>query len=419
MESWVRVAVLSLGGALGVNARFWLGVWMSRWVSPQFPWATFTINVSGSFAIGFLTVALASWLPHPHVRLLVVVGFLGGFTTFSTFAFESLTLWENGEGTRSLINTIGSVVAGLVAVALGVALARGLVDLGAEHATRPVGPASDSTDRTQPSIEAGEGALGPGPGVEGRRDQEGLMIPSRASLLRLYVNSSDRWRGKPLYQAVVETARTSGLAGASVFRVELSYGTHGRLNDERSDYESADIPVLIEVIDAPERTERLLVELGSMVGEGLATVRAVGVFRYAHPGEKRGATGPAPSERSTPMQIEGDAQRVTVYIGSSDTWNGGNLATAIVERCRAMGIAGATVTRGVMGFGKQSLVHKAHFLGLSDDLPERVEVVDRPERVAALLPILDEMVGGGLVVVEDVKVVRYLHDPKTPAERAV
>jgi protein CrcB len=415
VEPWVRVAVLSVGGALGVNARFWLGVWMSRWVSPQFPWATFTINVSGSFAIGFLTVALASWLPHPHVRLLVVVGFLGGYTTFSTFAFESLTLWENGEGTRSLINTIGSVAAGLVAVALGVALARSVVDLGAEHATRPVGPANVPTDRTQPSVEAGEGALG----VGGRRDQEELMIPSRASLLRLYVNSSDRWRGKPLYQAVVETARTTGLAGASVFRVELSYGTHGRLNDERSDYESADIPVLIEVIDAPERAEGLLAELGSMVGEGLATVRAVRVFRYAHPGERRGLAEPAPSERSEPMQIEGDAQRVTVYIGSSDTWNGGNLATAIVERCRAMGIAGATVTRGVMGFGKQSLVHKAHFLGLSDDLPERVEVVDRPERVAALLPILDEMVGGGLVVVEDVKVVRYLHDPKTPAEREV
>jgi protein CrcB len=412
VEPWVRVAVLSVGGALGVNARFWLGVWMSRWVSPQFPWATFTINVSGSFAIGFLTVALASWLPHPHVRLLVVVGFLGGFTTFSTFAFESLILWENGAGTHSFINMIGSVAAGLVAVALGVALARSLVDLGAEH---PVGRASDSTDRTQPSVEAGEGAFGLG----GRRNQEELMIQSRASLLRLYVNSTDRWRGKALYQAVVETARTTGLAGASVFRVELSYGTHGRLNDERSDYESADIPVLIEVIDAPERAERLLAELGSMVGEGLATVRAVRVFRYAHQGERRGRAGPAPSERSTPMQIEGDAQRVTVYIGSSDTWNGGNLATAIVERCRAMGIAGATVTRGVMGFGKQSLVHKAHFLGLSDDLPERVEVVDRPERIAALLPILDEMVGGGLVVVEDVKVVRYLHDPKTPAEREV
>ena len=126
MEHWLRVIVLSVGGALGVNARYWLGVWMSRWVSPQFPWATFTINVSGSFAIGFLTTLLVRWLPHPHVRLLVLVGFLGGYTTFSTFAFESLSLWERGERALSLANLAGSVVAGFAAVALGVALARGL-----------------------------------------------------------------------------------------------------------------------------------------------------------------------------------------------------------------------------------------------------------------------------------------------------
>ena len=110
------------------------------------------------------------------------------------------------------------------------------------------------------------------------------------------------------------------------------------------------------------------------------------------------------------MPIEGQAQRVTVYIGSSDTWHGGNLAVAIVERCRKLGMAGATASRGVMGFGKQSVIHRAHLLGLSDDLPERIEVVDQPERIDALLPSLDEMVGGGLIVVEDVQVVRYRAD---------
>jgi uncharacterized protein len=107
------------------------------------------------------------------------------------------------------------------------------------------------------------------------------------------------------------------------------------------------------------------------------------------------------------MMIEGDALRVTVYVGSRDTWHGQNLATAIVERCRSMGLAGATLTRGIMGFGKNSRIHRAHLLGISDDLPERIEVVDRPERIEELLPVLDEMVQGGLVVVEDVRVVRY------------
>src|SRR5512144_98000 len=117
------------------------------------------------------------------------------------------------------------------------------------------------------------------------------------------------------------------------------------------------------------------------------------------------------------MQIEGPAQRVTIYVGSSDTWHGQNLVVAIVERCRKMGLAGATASRGLMGFGKASHLHRAHLLRLSEDLPERVEVIDRPERIAELLPVLDEMVKGGLVIVEDVQIVRYLHDPKAGASQ--
>lgn len=134
MEAWLKVLALSIGGVLGVNVRYWLGAWMSRWASPQFPWATFTINVSGSFLIGFLTVALARWLPHPNARLLVITGFLGGYTTFSTFESESLSLWERGEGLLMGTNLIGSVAAGFAAVLLGTALARGLVD----RTSRPV-----------------------------------------------------------------------------------------------------------------------------------------------------------------------------------------------------------------------------------------------------------------------------------------
>jgi PII-like signaling protein len=119
------------------------------------------------------------------------------------------------------------------------------------------------------------------------------------------------------------------------------------------------------------------------------------------------------SEGTAPMHIEGAGQRVTVYIGSADTWHGSNLAMAIVERCRKLGYAGATASRGVMGFGKNSRVHRAKLLGLSQDLPEKVEIVDMPDRIAELLPVLEEMVAGGLVIVEDVQIVRYQHHPGT------
>jgi PII-like signaling protein len=105
------------------------------------------------------------------------------------------------------------------------------------------------------------------------------------------------------------------------------------------------------------------------------------------------------------MPVEGVVQRVTVYIGSSDTWHGRNLALAIVERCRQMGIAGASASLGVMGFGKHGLIHRARLLGLPQDLPERIEIVDEPEQIARLLPVLEEMVEGGLVLLQDVQVI--------------
>ncbi len=150
METWYQVAVLSLGGVLGVNARYWLGVAITRWVGSQFPWATFTINVTGSFAIGFCTVILARWLPHPHARLLVVVGFLGGYTTFSSYSFESLALWERGERGLCLTYMVGSVFAGFVAVVLGTVAGRGLMPSGASRAAADRAPAHQNV-RAQPT----------------------------------------------------------------------------------------------------------------------------------------------------------------------------------------------------------------------------------------------------------------------------
>ena len=115
-----------------------------------------------------------------------------------------------------------------------------------------------------------------------------------------------------------------------------------------------------------------------------------------------------------PKPIEGEVQRVTIYIGSSDTWHGRNLAMAIVERCRKLEIAGATASLGVMGYGKHSRIHRTRLLGLSEDLPERIEIVDRPDRIATLLPILEEMVGGGLIFLDDVRAICYRHHDEAP-----
>jgi len=105
--------------------------------------------------------------------------------------------------------------------------------------------------------------------------------------------------------------------------------------------------------------------------------------------------------------IEGDAKRVTIYVEESDRWQHKPLHTAIVEMLRSHDCAGATVVRGIEGFGKSSRIHTSSILSLSEDLPMIITFVDRPERIDAMLPAIDEMVGGGMVLVEDVHVRRY------------
>jgi len=109
------------------------------------------------------------------------------------------------------------------------------------------------------------------------------------------------------------------------------------------------------------------------------------------------------------MKITGPAKHLRIFIGESDRWHHRPLADAILEMLRSEGLAGATVTRGIAGFGAHSRIHTAHILRLSEDLPVVIEAVDRPDRIAKVLPKLDEMVGEGLVAVSDVEIVLYRH----------
>ncbi|MFB6631136.1 DUF190 domain-containing protein [Streptomyces sp. NPDC056362] len=112
-------------------------------------------------------------------------------------------------------------------------------------------------------------------------------------------------------------------------------------------------------------------------------------------------------------RLRGRALRVTVFVGESDTWHHKPLYTQIVARAREAGLAGASVFRGIEGFGASSLIHTQRLLSLSEDLPVAVVVVDTEEKVRGFLPELDAMVGEGLVILDDCEVFRYVGRPKT------
>lgn len=107
------------------------------------------------------------------------------------------------------------------------------------------------------------------------------------------------------------------------------------------------------------------------------------------------------------MQIPSDAVLLRIFLGESDRWEHKPLYEAIVLKAREAHLAGATVLRGPMGFGKASRVHTSKILRLSADLPLVIEIVDSEENINAFLPTLDQMMGGGLVTMEKVKVLHY------------
>ena len=106
-------------------------------------------------------------------------------------------------------------------------------------------------------------------------------------------------------------------------------------------------------------------------------------------------------------ELDGQQTLMRIHIGEADKADGMPLYQALVELFRKKGLAGATVTRGIAGFGAQSTLHTTHLLRLSQDLPIVIEVVDSQENIDRVLPLLDGMLGGGLVTMEKVRVIRY------------
>ncbi|MCL4207392.1 MAG: DUF190 domain-containing protein [Pirellulaceae bacterium] len=114
------------------------------------------------------------------------------------------------------------------------------------------------------------------------------------------------------------------------------------------------------------------------------------------------------------MKIEADAKLVTVYVNSTDRHHGQALYAAIVQLCKDRAMAGATVTRCEEGFGASGRIHTTRLMELAENLPVRIEIVDIEERIAPFLAALEPMIGEGLVTVSDVRITRYLRDPKHP-----
>jgi uncharacterized protein len=109
------------------------------------------------------------------------------------------------------------------------------------------------------------------------------------------------------------------------------------------------------------------------------------------------------------VKLAGKAKMLRIHFGEDDKWKDKPLYRAIVEKCRELDIAGATVFRGIAGYGASTLIHRSHLLSFSSDAPIMVSVIDSEDKVQRLIPYLDEMVDEGLIAISEVDVIKYVH----------
>ena len=247
-----------------------------------------------------------------------------------------------------------------------------------------------------------------------------MKIEAEQVLCRFQLSNFIRHGMTPLYEWIVATAHHEGLQGATVLKGFFGLRPEGSVLEEHRWSISQELPVIVEVVDEPARIEALLARVEPVFREGMITLERAHVLLYrVGPRQSAGSltareiiatTHVSAATGVRTMKVPENGVLLRIFIGESDKEPGRDrpLYEAIVRRAREAHLAGATVLRGPMGFGRHSRVHTAKLLELSTDLPIVIEIVDAEEKVDAFLPIVDELVTEGLVTLEAVRIVRYV-----------
>ncbi|HEX9573632.1 MAG TPA: DUF190 domain-containing protein [Myxococcales bacterium] len=217
--------------------------------------------------------------------------------------------------------------------------------------------------------------------------------------LVVYVSESRRRGLRPLWREVLDACHRHGLAGATATRGMVGFGASGKMHEDLTPDAMPDLPVTIEAIDEGPRIDAVLPDLDVLVTDGLIAVHDVEVVK-ARP---RKAAGEAPV---THQKLTGKAKMLRVHVGANDTWEGEPLWEALVKRFHQLDLAGATVYRGIEGYGASGRIHR-RAVWRSADEPITVVAVDSAEKIEKVLPYLDRMVGSGLVAISDADVILY------------
>lgn len=228
-----------------------------------------------------------------------------------------------------------------------------------------------------------------------------MLNQGPAKKVTIFVNETAQHHGQPLHDAILTYLLHKGVSGATATRALAGFGSHHRLHTPKVELLSIDLPIRIEFIETAEKIEEILPTLYEMVSDGLIEMQDTTIIRHARKSSR-------PEPKLPHERRQGAAKLLRVYMGEADKWHGEPLYDAIVKRLRMLEIAGATVYRGILGYGAKGHQHKRSFFHPMRDLPVMVTVIDAPEKIAAAAQAIEEMLEDGLIVLSDVEMVRLV-----------
>ncbi len=234
-----------------------------------------------------------------------------------------------------------------------------------------------------------------------------MLTKGPAKKVTIFINEDTQHHMTALHDSIMTFLMHKGVSGATATRAFSGFGSHQLLHTPKIEVVAQHLPIRIEFIDTPEKVEEVLPTLYEMVSDGLVEVQDTTVVKLA-----RKSTKPEP--KLAHQCKEGHAKLLRVFLGEADKWHGEPLYDAIVKRLRMLDIAGATVYRGILGYGAKGHEHKKSFFHVSRDMPIMMSVVDSPEKIAEAAAAIEGMLEDGLIVISDADIVRLVRSQ--PAE---
>jgi PII-like signaling protein len=228
-----------------------------------------------------------------------------------------------------------------------------------------------------------------------------MLTKGPAKKVTIFINEDTQHHLSSLHDSIMTFLLHKGVSGATATRAFSGFGSHQLLHTPKIEVLAQHLPLRIEFVDTPQKVEDVLPTLYEMVSDGLIEVQDTNVVKHAR-------KTPKPVPKLPHQRQEGHARMLRVFLGEADKWHDEPLYEAIVKKLRLLDIAGATVYRGILGYGAKGHEHRQSFFHVSKDMPIMVSAIDSAEKIAAAAEAIEGMLEDGLIVISEAEIVRLV-----------